>query len=216
MKCLVCGREYVNLGVHTKHKHGLTADEYKMEFGLLMTQPLVDPDLSEHLSRMAKIGMVADPSRKAKFAQQCRENADQNRGGKLESRFNEASRQSIARSNVRRNEKYIESITPAIAAIVGKEKTGLAVQRTLGVSHQVFKRVADKVGYSKQAAREEATRRYKETAAVNTRARIDALMRHYDVARTASEMCRLAGVGTTTYKRFVKAGLMPRKVRVTR
>ena len=54
MKCEICGRDYVALGVHIKVKHKVEPDDYRDEFGILRTTPLVDADLSEHLSKAAK------------------------------------------------------------------------------------------------------------------------------------------------------------------
>ena len=212
MKCLICGGEYVNLGVHAKHKHGLLADEYRLEFGLLMTQPLVDAELSEHLSRMARIGIAASPGRKADLARRCRENAALALGGKLDSRFTEASRAAIAKSNVRRNDDYIRKIAPGVKMILATQKTKLDVTRLLGVGAGAIGRAVG-VGDSNADALAERSRRAAEAHHRQQQGRIAVLLAHYESSRSAAEACRRAGIGKTTYKRWVAAGLVPRKRR---
>lgn len=44
MKCLICDGDYKHLGSHLK-QHGVTAIDYKMEYGMDKNTPLMDPDL---------------------------------------------------------------------------------------------------------------------------------------------------------------------------
>ena len=43
VQCHVCGDWYANLGSHTFHAHGLTADAYRREFGLMQATKLIGP-----------------------------------------------------------------------------------------------------------------------------------------------------------------------------
>lgn len=215
MKCIVCGRDYVNVGVHAKRRHGLTADEYRVEFGLLMTAPLVDKALSEHLSRMAKIGMKADPSRKEMLAERCRTNAAAALGKKIDSRFTTASKQRIAESNARRNDAYLERVSSVVNATIRSGGTSIDVRRMHGVSHAVVKKLHARgvVQYSVNDARKESSKRAAETQMAKS---IAALKMHYDAAENASDLCRLSGVGLTTYRRLVGRGLFQKKHRNSR
>jgi hypothetical protein len=46
VQCHICGKWYVNLAGHVQQTHGLTADEYKEEFGLNRRTALVGASLS--------------------------------------------------------------------------------------------------------------------------------------------------------------------------
>lgn len=47
MRCHICGRLYRHVGVHAVQAHGLTADEYREEFGLNRDTGLIGPETHE-------------------------------------------------------------------------------------------------------------------------------------------------------------------------
>ena len=79
MKCLLCNKNYINLGVHLRHKHQVDPNDYKEEFGILKTTPLVDKELSEHMSKKAKLRLLDDDYRE-EITQRCLKIAKNNIG----------------------------------------------------------------------------------------------------------------------------------------
>jgi len=51
IKCLVCGAFFKSLGMHLK-LHGMTADDYRMRFGIPFVCALEAPDLVQYRSRL--------------------------------------------------------------------------------------------------------------------------------------------------------------------
>ena len=49
VQCHICGRWYRHLGSHAWHSHGMTADEYREEYGLNRGQILVSTELHQLL-----------------------------------------------------------------------------------------------------------------------------------------------------------------------
>ena len=52
--CLVCGKKQKTLKRHVGNAHGMTPAEYRSEFGLPASYPMVAPDYSAQRSEMAK------------------------------------------------------------------------------------------------------------------------------------------------------------------
>ncbi len=52
IKCLVCGASFRSLGMHLKHQHGMTADDYRIRFGIPFVCALEAPDLVQYRSRL--------------------------------------------------------------------------------------------------------------------------------------------------------------------
>ncbi len=81
MKCRICGREYIALGVHVRRRHQIDPDDYRDEFGILRTAPLVDDELSEIISVSAKDRMK-DDDYKAEMIEKCKKNGAARKGKK--------------------------------------------------------------------------------------------------------------------------------------
>lgn len=52
--CMECGRKQKTLRRHLQSAHGMTADQYRQDYGLPQDYPLVAPDYSSRRSEMAK------------------------------------------------------------------------------------------------------------------------------------------------------------------
>lgn len=52
--CLECGKKQKTLKRHLQTAHGLTADEYRREFGLDKSYPMVATNYAQHRSELAK------------------------------------------------------------------------------------------------------------------------------------------------------------------
>jgi hypothetical protein len=58
--CHICGKGFRNVGLHSYQTHGLSADEYKIEFGLIRGRGLVAPETRERMAENARrIGTLA-------------------------------------------------------------------------------------------------------------------------------------------------------------
>ncbi len=125
LKCAICGGEFWALGVHVKHKHGICAKDYKTEYGLLLTQPLVHQEISESL-RDSMQRRLTDPEYKAEVTERCQENAKSNKGKRVESSPSPAAAELLALRNKARNEKYLGSMA---------DKVQEALDRTGFISH---------------------------------------------------------------------------------
>lgn len=107
LKCEICGEHYWALGVHVKHKHGISASEYKAEYGLLMKTPLSHAEICEAASVSIK-KRLEDPEYRAESAERCRENGRANKGKSIE--FNSpASSAAVAQRNRERNDRYLQA-----------------------------------------------------------------------------------------------------------
>lgn len=107
LRCAICGECFWALGVHVKHKHGICAKDYKAEFGLLMTTPLVHSEISEALSSSQRI-RLADPEYKSEVTERCQENSQKNKGKKAPG-TSQAARELLIQRNKNRNETYLRS-----------------------------------------------------------------------------------------------------------
>jgi hypothetical protein len=61
IKCLVCGACFKNLGTHLK-VHGMTADEYRIRFGIPFVCALASPDVVQYASRLQQERAAQDPA----------------------------------------------------------------------------------------------------------------------------------------------------------
>ena len=132
MKCELCGRQYIALGVHLRHKHAVDPDDYREEFGILRTAPLVDEDLSAHLSAGAK-RRLQDGDYKAEVQARCRANANANKG-KPAPGMTRAGKAALAKRNSEANAEYLKQQAPKVASVLREKKTMLDVRRELGTS----------------------------------------------------------------------------------
>lgn len=210
MKCELCGRQYIALGVHLRHKHHIDPDDYREEFGILRTTPLVDDDLSAHLSACANLRLQNDEY-KAEAQARCRENAISNKG-KPSPNMTRAGRAALAQRNSDANAKYIKQHAPNVAAVLVDKKTLLDVRKATGTSPTAAKKMAEAAGvqYSAQVAKEERDKRAAATIRAKAMERVAKVMPYFDTTSSAAEMCRLAGISIKTYKNWLRSGLIQR------
>lgn len=211
MKCEVCGRDYVALGVHVKHKHGITAREYKVQFGMLMTQPLVDSDLSEHLSRAA-IRRMTDPEEHAICAELCRMNAATMKGKKLDCEFGPAARARIASSNSSRNDAYLRTMAPKVSKLIDAGGAINDVKGCFGMGGAAVRRMIEMGLVSCQPEHSKAVqaKRFKATQAKKDAALALRIQPHVKAAMHRDDLLKRSGINQKTYYRLVRASLIPR------
>lgn len=68
IQCLVCGAFFKSLGMHLK-LHGMTADDYRMHFGIPFVCALEAPDLVQYRSRLEQERAAQDPAYAERRAQ---------------------------------------------------------------------------------------------------------------------------------------------------
>jgi len=211
MKCEICGKQYVALGVHLRHKHQVDPDDYRDEHGILRTTPLVDEDLSNHLSACAK-NRLHDDDYLSEMQSQCRTNAESKRG-RTGPGMTRAGKAALAKRNTEANEKYLRSEkAQMVAELLRKNQTMFDVWKTLGVGPTAAKKMAflEGVDYSPSDAKNERQKRAADTTRAKAAARVAAVMPHFYTSKSAAEMCRLSGISIKTYKNWLSAGLIPR------
>lgn len=210
MKCELCGKQYIALGVHLRHKHAIDPDDYREEFGILRTTPLVDDGLSAYLSDCAK-RRLQDDDYLAEVRDRCLRNADDNKR-KPPSVMTRAGRADLARRNTAANEEYLKKHAPKVADVLREKQTMKDVTRALGVGLVAGKKMAAMAGveYSAQSAQDERARRAAATMRAKDMDRVAQVMAHFDTTTSAAEMCRRGGISTKTYRRWLRLGLIPR------
>lgn len=212
MICLICGKDYVSVGVHAKRKHGVSPDEYRQEFGMLKTAPLIDESLSLHLSTMAKITFAGrDDEEKEEIRQLCRDNAAQH--GCPKGSMSEAGVAMLAARNKARNDSYLAAKAPTVDSIISSSAVSADVRRALGMGHQAVLAMdrAGLVNYDREKAEAERLRRVAVTVEKRREPKIDAVIALYDSKLSLAEICRQVEVPSTTYKRWRTAGLIPNR-----
>ena len=210
MKCNICGRNYVALGVHLRHKHKVSPAEYKEEFGMLMATPLVDPWLSERLSSSVN-ERLKDPVYKNEVSERCRENASKNVGGPG-TYMTKAGRESIARSDGIRNDAYLKRQSEVVSTVLAEKGTMLDVRRQTGSGPTAAKKMAKMAGvqYSVESAKIIRDARAAATTRKKCLERVEKVKPYLSTTKSAAEMCRLCGISLRTYKNWVSAGFIDR------
>lgn len=210
MKCELCGRQYIALGVHIRHKHGIAPNDYRDEFGILRTTPLVDEDLSANM-RFHAFRRLQDGDYKAEVQERCRKNTEANRGRAL-SEMTRAGKAALAKRNKDANDKYLRSKAPMVAKVLREKKTLRDVAKELGCGHIAAKKMArlEGVEYSAHAAKSERAKRAALTIRNAAMERVAKVLPLLYTTKSAAEMCRLGGISTKTYKNWLKAGLITR------
>lgn len=153
MECLLCGKNYINLGVHLRRKHHVDPADYKEEFGMMKTTPLVDADLSEHMSKSMKRRLL-DADYLAGAIEKCKENAVK-RIGKPAPEYSLAAKAKVSERNRKNHADRLNKLAPIVAGILAKKKTLVDVRREIGMgAHAVWKIInMGKAEYSKDVAR---------------------------------------------------------------
>ena len=143
LKCAICGGEFWALGVHVKHKHGICAKDYKAEYGLLLTRPLVHPEISEALRDSAKRRLL-DPDYHAEVTERCKENSEANKGKNGCVMKSSAASDLVAQRNKERNDQYLKSIASKVQEAL--DRTGFVshVARELHVGAQTIRGMAQR------------------------------------------------------------------------
>ena len=159
MKCLWCGKNYINLGVHLRHKHHVDPANYKEEFGMMKTMPLVDADLSEHMSKAMKRRLL-DVDYLAETIARCKENAVKNIG-KPPAKQSLAGKAKVSERNRKVHANRLNKLAPVVAEILAKKKTLIDVRRAIGMGPNAVKKIVNmgKAEYSKDVARIVGTER---------------------------------------------------------
>jgi hypothetical protein len=158
MRCLICQRDFVALGVHVKHKHKITPAEYRHEFGLLKTKALVDDELSTRIADSQRRALQ-DPDYKAAATLRCLENSKNNAGKTHE--MSDAGKAKLAKQNKEKNEAYLRSRAVEVSAVLDEFKTIVDVRRKLGVGSNAVKQIVayGLASYSPEVAAAVATQR---------------------------------------------------------
>lgn len=210
MKCNICGREYIALGVHLRHKHKISPAEYKEEYGMLLATPLVDDWLSERI-RSSQQSRLKDPEYKAEVTDRCRANA-LNNVGKPAAGMTKAGKESIATADKARNQKYLEKQAVIVAEVLQEKGTMLDVRKATGTGPTAGRKMATIAGvpYTRESAKVERDKRAAATIRAKALARVAKVMPYFDTTKSAAEMCRLGGISIKTYKNWLAAGLISR------
>ena len=159
MKCLLCDKDYINLGVHLRHKHHVDPADYKEQFGMMKTTPLVDESLSHRLSKSMKQRLL-DPDWLAETTARCKENAA-NGVGISPAEYSQAGRDKVADRNRKNHADRLNRLAPVVAKILKEKKTLADVKREIGMGgHAIWKIIKmGKAVYSKEVAALVATER---------------------------------------------------------
>lgn len=210
MKCNICGREYIALGVHLRRKHKIAPADYKEEYGMLLATPLVDGWLSERI-RSSQQSRLKDPEYKAEVTDRCRTNAAKNIG-KSGAGMTQAGKQSIAKSAKKRNQKYLEEQSVIVAKVLREKGTMLDVRKATGTGPIAGLKMAKIAGvrYSREAAKAERDKRAAATIRAKALERVAKVMPYFYTTKSAAEMCRMGGISIKTYKNWLAAGLIAR------
>ena len=210
MKCNICGRQYVALGVHLRHKHKIAPADYKEEYGMLLATPLVDEWLSARLSTNMT-NRLKDPEYKAELVETCLLNAKKNIGH-VGREMTQAGKESISRADKARNERYLTKNADAIAHVLREKGTMLDVRKATGSGPEAAKKMAKIAGveYSAESAKIIRDARAAATTRAKAMARVAIVVPYFATTKSAAEMCRLAGISIKTYKNWLAAGLIAR------
>ncbi len=133
LECEICGKHYWALGVHVKHKHGISAKDYKAEYGHLLSRPLVHSEISEALRDSAKRRLV-DQDYKRELVDLCKKNAEAGKSKPGRDSLSDAGRELLRLRNTARNEEYLQSIAARVQASLDKTGFLSRTARELGMA----------------------------------------------------------------------------------
>lgn len=128
MKCLICGKEYINLGVHVQKKH-MSCHEYRIMFNIKLTEPLADKELCEQLS-VSQMQRMEDPE----WLQRCKDMCEKNKGKRKKVELPKISKKHLVDMNRETGESYRSKMIPAIRDDYMSGMTPKEIQRKHGVS----------------------------------------------------------------------------------
>jgi len=141
MKCLICGKNYINLGVHIRRKHKVQLNDYRQEFHLLKTTPLVDESLSLHISNQAKIRLLDDDYKK-ELVVRCKENAKKNIG-RQSYELSSLAKENLSKRNKENNLERLKKLSPKVKKILEEDKTLLAVRVKMGMGRDAVLKIVN-------------------------------------------------------------------------
>jgi hypothetical protein len=211
MKCEICGKQYINLGVHLRHKHKIDPDDYRDEFRILRITPLVDKELSRRLSAVANRRLL-DDDYKMELQEICRKNSKANKN-RVHSGMSNAGKVALAKRNSDANFEYLKKRSLEVKdEILNGSGTIWGVRKKLGISGPAAKKMAKIAGieYSSQFGKSARTLQRKSELRATAMERVKKVMVYFYTTKSAAEMCRMAGITTKTYKNWLKAGLIQR------
>lgn len=213
MECKICGKEYINLGVHLRHKHKLDPADYKEEFGILRVTALVDPELSAQL-RAGQLRRLADPEYRLEKINVCRANAAKNVGWPSRG-MSSAGKARLAQRNTDNNTAYLKTKAVEVCKIVADTKFISAVRHRTGMGTSAVKAIMKMGGitYSKAASLEQRLKNATASLHARRAVRVSEYKTHLGKASSAAEMCRIAGITKRTYKNWLAAGVIDRHPR---
>lgn len=210
MICLICGKNFISVGVHIRHKHGISPEEYREEFGLLKTAPLVDEELSAHLSQDKKRYFALNPDLKEVAAARLKAVESRNMAGSM----SKAGREKLAGRNSSRNREYLDDKKVTVNELLTAGYSLHQVQEVTSVAPATVRGMV-KAGlvkpYDKDAIERKRREKALETRAKTRETEAAKILALYDTDLSAMEICRRVGVGYTSYKRWVKSGVLPRR-----
>ena len=159
MKCELCGRDYAALGVHLRRKHAVDPDDYRDDFGILRTTPLVDEDLSARF-RAGAVRRLQDEEYRKELQEQIRKVIAANKGAPHPG-MSRAGKAALAKRNTEAASNYRRERADKVAEILRDKKTMLDVRRELGMGREAVKKIVAEgyAEYDKVAAKDVATQR---------------------------------------------------------
>lgn len=152
MECLLCGGNYINLGVHLRHKHHADPDDYRNEFCLMKTTALVDKELSDRMRKSAKARML-DPNYKSTMQSICLENARKNIWV-TPSEMSIAGKEKLSKRNKEAHSKRLYKLAPVVNKILTEKRTIVDVRREIGMGRDAVMKIVSKglAAYDKKSA----------------------------------------------------------------
>lgn len=133
MKCLICHKNYINLGVHVKRKH-MSCDEYRREFNLPLGTPLADKELCELFS-VSALQRLKDPVWLEECSQRMKGIAKENTGKKTGPlNLPEISKRRLMEMNKQTGESYRAQMVPVIKDDYMAGMTPIEIRRKHGVA----------------------------------------------------------------------------------
>ncbi len=210
MKCELCGRQYIALGVHLRRKHKVDPDDYREQYGMLRAVPLVDDWLSDRFKERQH-QRLKNPEYKEELQNHCVSMSKKNIG-RPNAGMSLVGKKSIAEHDKRRNEAYLIKQSVHVARVLQEKGTMLDVRRDTGTGATAGKKMAEIAGvaYSRESAKIERDKRAAATIRAKALARVAKVVPYLNTTKSAAEMCRLAGISLKTYKNWLAAGFIAR------
>ncbi len=212
MRCLICGKDYRALGVHIRHKHHVSPEEYKQEFGLLKVTPLAETEIRDAL-RASQKQRLLDPEYLEQLRQQCASNSA--KPSNMKGSMSAAGRAAVAKRDIERNEKYLAECSSKVISSFQVHGTILPVAHELGMSFSAVKRILNTAGFvtDREVTNKRRVANVDKTISARREPKLAALIEALKNSDTAVLARAKSGVSKTTYTRWKKAGLIPEQTK---